>query len=80
LWSAHSTGGYRTCDDTVHADSLKEASDVGGADRDARSHLSVLARIAIVGHDSRDALGTGPAHGANHEEQLHPVLEMKKKK
>jgi hypothetical protein len=60
--------------DAVHAHGLEQARHVGGRDGHARRHLAVLAGVAVVGDDARDALGAGAAHGGHHEQQLHEVL------
>ena len=43
-------------------------------DRHARLVLAVLARIAKIGEDGRDAIGRSPTRGVNHNQQLHQHL------
>src|SRR5581483_6320993 len=51
-----------------------EVGDELRADRHARRDLPVLARVAVVRDDRRDALGRRPLEGVEHEEQLHQVV------
>ena len=43
-------------------------------DRDAALVLAVLAGVAVVGDDGRDARGAGPLEAVEQDEQLHQVL------
>jgi len=50
---------------------LEQVGDQLRRDRDPRLDLAVLARVAIVGQDRRDAAGRGALQRVDHDEQLH---------
>ena len=57
--------------DAVSAGGLEEVSHKTSRDRLAAAALLVLARVRVVRHDDRDALGTRALERVDHDELLH---------
>ena len=60
--------------DAVGAGAGNEVRDQLGRDRRARPHLPVLARIAEIGNDRRDAMRRCTSKRIDHDQQLHQVI------
>mmetsp|Transcript_20217 Transcript_20217/g.31850 ORF Transcript_20217/g.31850 Transcript_20217/m.31850 type:complete len:268 (-) Transcript_20217:343-1146(-) len=61
-------------DDAIDPHGLQQPGHVRRRDGHPRRHFAVLARVAVVGDDGRDAARGRPAHGGHHQHQLQQVL------
>ena len=61
-------------DHSVDSYCLEQPGNIGGRDGYPWCGFPVLPGVSVVGDDDVDLLGTGPAHGGDHEEQFDQIF------
>ena len=67
-------------EDAVGAGAFDQVGDEFGRNRRARSGFAILAGVAVIGNDGRDALGGGALQSVDQDQQFHQVVVRRERR